>query len=175
MVYEKCVFSLHTSGKTGIFEEIENLTGWATDHWCIGDDFNVIRRRREINKLGGSRRNTSFFNDLVGEHALLDLPLDGRSYTCSNMQPNPLLCRLDKSLFHLNLKVNLLSSLKLSWLEPCLVILLFYSQYQISNGPINKPPFRVKGFWLPHPDFFSKLTLWWNTMKFPWSSSFILT
>jgi hypothetical protein len=36
-----------------------------------------------------------FFSEIIGYLGLLELPLNGQAYTCSNMQRNPLLEQLD--------------------------------------------------------------------------------
>ena len=57
--------------------------------WCVGGDFNVIRRILE--KLGGARLTSSImdFDNLVKECQLIDPPLRNPSFTWSNLQENP--------------------------------------------------------------------------------------
>ncbi|XP_026416535.1 uncharacterized protein LOC113311968 [Papaver somniferum] len=153
--------------------ELEDLIGWATNHWVITGDFNAIRRRRERNKPGGSSRNSRLFNEYMEEHGLIDLPLNGGQFTWSNMQADPLLCRLDRILVtpQFEGKFPLLTqtflSRTLSDHSPLLLT--------TSNINRNKPLFRVESFWFSHPEFLSNLQLWWNALSFTGSPSYILS
>ena len=53
--------------------------------WCVGGDFNVIRRSSE--KLGGSRLTSSMkdFDDFIRECEFLDPPLRNAPFTWSNI------------------------------------------------------------------------------------------
>ena len=53
--------------------------------WCVGGDFNVIRRISE--KLGDSRLtfNIRCFDKFIRESGLLDHPLRNADFTWSNM------------------------------------------------------------------------------------------
>ncbi|KAJ9678261.1 hypothetical protein PVL29_022996 [Vitis rotundifolia] len=79
--------------------ELVNLFGLTFPSWCVGGDFNVIRRRSE--KLGGSRFTSSMrdFDGFIRECELHDPPLRNASFTWSNMQESPVCKRLDRFLF----------------------------------------------------------------------------
>ncbi|XP_026441099.1 uncharacterized protein LOC113340093 [Papaver somniferum] len=116
--YEWCITNVYSPctywESWEFWVELEDLTGWATEHWVIAGDFNAIRRRRARNKPGESRRNNRLFNEFMEVHTLIDLPLNGRLYTWSNMQPDPLLCRLDRILVFPHFE-NFLSNLHIWW------------------------------------------------------------
>ena len=70
--------------------ELQDLSGLTFLKWRVGEDFNVIRRISK--KLGGSRLTPSMrdFDDFIREYELIDPPLRNVSFTCSNLQENPI-------------------------------------------------------------------------------------
>lgn len=58
-------------------------------------DFNLIRSQHDRNKQAGSVSDMLLFNDLIQHLDLVDIAFEGRQYTWSNMQPDPLLEKLD--------------------------------------------------------------------------------
>jgi hypothetical protein len=64
--------------------------------WLIIGDFNVLHSQQDT--TGRLRRTGPMrdFNDLIDELNLLEVPLQGRKYTYSNHQPNPILTKLDR-------------------------------------------------------------------------------
>ena len=79
--------------------ELQDLYGPTFPMWCVGRDFNVIRRIFE--KLGDSRLtfNMRCFDEFIRESGLLDPPLRNAAFTWSNMQVAPICKRLDRFLF----------------------------------------------------------------------------
>ena len=65
--------------------ELLDIFGLSFPLWCVGGDFNVIRRSSE--KLGGSRLTSSMkdFDDFIRECELLDPPLRNAPFTWSNI------------------------------------------------------------------------------------------
>ena len=79
-----------------LWVELLDFFGLTFPSWCVGGDFNVIRRRSE--KLGGSRF-TRDFDGFIKECELHDPPLRNVSFTWSNMQESPVCKRLDRFLY----------------------------------------------------------------------------
>ncbi|RVW26228.1 Transposon TX1 uncharacterized 149 kDa protein [Vitis vinifera] len=79
--------------------ELLDLFGLTFPLWCVGGDFNVIRRRSE--KLGGFRFTSSMrdFDGFIRECELHDPPLRNAYFTWSNMQESPVCKRLDRFLY----------------------------------------------------------------------------
>ncbi|RVX23341.1 Transposon TX1 uncharacterized 149 kDa protein [Vitis vinifera] len=79
--------------------ELSDLFGLTYPSWCVGGDFNVIRRSSE--KLGGSRVTSSMrdFDGFIRESELHDPPLRNAAFTWSNMQESPVCKRLDRFLY----------------------------------------------------------------------------
>ncbi|RVW43723.1 Transposon TX1 uncharacterized 149 kDa protein [Vitis vinifera] len=79
--------------------ELFDIYGLTYPLWCVGGDFNVIRRSSE--KMGGSSLTPSMrdFDSFIRECELLDPPLRNASFTWSNMQESPVCKRLDRFLY----------------------------------------------------------------------------
>ena len=79
--------------------ELLDIFGLSFPLWCVGGDFNVIRRSSE--KLGGSSLTSSMkdFDSFIRECELLDPPLQNSSFTWSNLQESPVYKRLDRFLY----------------------------------------------------------------------------
>ncbi|RVW68257.1 Transposon TX1 uncharacterized 149 kDa protein [Vitis vinifera] len=79
--------------------ELSDIFGLSFPFWCVGGDFNVIRRSSK--KLGGSSLTPSMkdFDDFIRECELIDPPLRSSPFTWSNMQESPVCKRLDRFLY----------------------------------------------------------------------------
>ena len=79
--------------------ELLDIFGLSFLLWCVGGDFNVIKRSLE--KLSGSSLTSSMkdFDSFIRECELLDPPLRNASFTWSNMQESPVCKRLDRFLY----------------------------------------------------------------------------
>lgn len=67
-----------------LWEELNRLKrGWQAP-WCAGGDFSAVRCPEE--RLGGKRfsRHMQGFNNFIQEFGLVDLPLQGATFTWSN-------------------------------------------------------------------------------------------
>lgn len=65
------------------------------DYWMILGDFNFYRSVLNRNKTGGNMNDIFIFNEFIIFLSLLEIPLQGRAFTWSNMQGDPLLEQLD--------------------------------------------------------------------------------
>ena len=66
--------------------------------WCIGGDFNVVRFPSK--RLGADSSSAVIdFLDFSSEHNLIDLPLEGGTFTWSNSRVVASQSRLDRFLF----------------------------------------------------------------------------
>lgn len=63
--------------------------------WLIMGDFNLIRRPEDRNKEGGDPQEMFLFNEAISNLGLVEIPLQGRRFTWTNKQTEPLLERLD--------------------------------------------------------------------------------
>ena len=82
--------------------ELLNIFGLSYPLWCVGGDFNVIKRSSEKSeKLGGFSLTSSLkdFDGFIRGCELLDPPLRNAPFTWSNMQESPVCKRLDQDQF----------------------------------------------------------------------------
>ena len=79
--------------------EISNIFGLPSPCWCVGWNFNIIRRSSK--KLGGSSLTPSMkdFDDFIRDCELIDSPLRRAPFNWSNMQEYPVCKRLDRFLY----------------------------------------------------------------------------
>lgn len=61
-------------------------------------DVNSVRSDAERNKPEGDTRNMNFLNNFISDQEMIDLPLNGSSFTWSNKHDDPFLCILDRCL-----------------------------------------------------------------------------
>ena len=72
--------------------------------WCIGGDFNVVRfpsKQLGVDSFSSAMLN---FSDFISEHNLIDLPLEGGTFTWSNSREVASRSRLDRFLLSSNLE-----------------------------------------------------------------------
>ena len=79
--------------------ELLDIYGLSFPFWCVGGDFNVIRRISE--KLGDSILTSSMrdFDGFIRDCELIDPPLRNVPFTWSNLQDSPVCKRLDRFLY----------------------------------------------------------------------------
>ncbi|RVW95981.1 Transposon TX1 uncharacterized 149 kDa protein [Vitis vinifera] len=140
--------------------ELYDIYGLTFPLWCVGGDFNVIRRSSE--KLGGSRLTSSMrdFDSFISESELLDPPLRNASFTWSNMQESPVCKRLDRflysnewgQLFPQGIQETLIRRTSDHW------------PIALDTNPFTwgPTPFRFENMWLQHPSFKENFRNWWR-------------
>ncbi|KAJ9705647.1 hypothetical protein PVL29_003625 [Vitis rotundifolia] len=143
--------------------ELVGLFGPTFPSWCVGGDFNVIRRRSE--KLGGSRFTSSMrdFDGFIRECELHDPPLRNASFTWSNMQESSVCKRLDRFLFSNEWELSFPQSLQEvlpRWTSDHWPIVLDTNPFKW--GPT---PFRFENMWLQHPSFKECFSSWWREFE----------
>ncbi|RVX10571.1 putative ribonuclease H protein [Vitis vinifera] len=148
------------SSQEGFWVKLSDIVGLASPRWCVGGDFNVIRRSLE--KLGGSRLTPSMkdFDDFISDCELIDLPLRSASFTWSNMQVNPVCKRLDRFLYSNEWEQAFPQSIQgvlPRWTSDHWPIVLETNPFKW--GPT---PFRFENMWLQHPSFKENFGRWWR-------------
>ena len=131
--------------------ELSDIFGLSSPRWCVGGDFNVIRRSSK--KLGGSSLTPSMrdFDDFIREYEWLDPPLRSTPFTWSNMQESPVCKRLDRFLYSNEweqLFPQNLQEVLPRWTSDHWSIVLETNLFKW--GPT---PFKFENIWLQHPNF----------------------
>ncbi|KAJ9707044.1 hypothetical protein PVL29_002161 [Vitis rotundifolia] len=140
--------------------ELFDIFGLSSPLWCVGGDFNVIRRSSE--KLGGSSLTSSMkdFDSFIRECELLDPPLRNASFTWSNLQESPVCKRLDRFLYSNEwgqlFSQGLQETLPRRTSDHCPIVL---DTNPFKWGPT---PFRFENMWLQHPSFKENFRNWWS-------------
>ncbi|RVW74124.1 hypothetical protein CK203_052225 [Vitis vinifera] len=119
--------------------ELSDIVGLSYPRWCVGGDFNVIRRSSE--KLRGSRLTPSMkdFDDFIRDCKLIDSPLRSTSYTGQT-------CK----------RIQSTAKMDFGSLADC------FGNQSIQVGPT---PFRFENMWLQHPSFKENFGRWWREFQ----------
>ncbi|RVW14425.1 LINE-1 retrotransposable element ORF2 protein [Vitis vinifera] len=140
--------------------ELFDIYGLTYPLWCVGGDFNVIRRSSE--KMGGSSLTPSMrdFDSFIRECELLDPPLRNASFTWSNMQESPVCKRLDRFLYS-----NEWGLLFPQGLQEALIRRTSdHWPIVMDTNPFmwGPTPFRFENMWLQHTNFKENFRDWWS-------------
>ncbi|RVW93866.1 Transposon TX1 uncharacterized 149 kDa protein [Vitis vinifera] len=140
--------------------ELFDIYGLTYPLWCVGGDFNVIRRSSE--KMGGSSLTPSMrdFDSFISECELLDPPLRNASFTWSNMQESPVCKRLDRFLYS-----NEWGLLFPQGLQEALIRRTSdHWPIVMDTNPFmwGPTPFRFENMWLQHTNFKENFRDWWS-------------
>ncbi|RVX19456.1 LINE-1 retrotransposable element ORF2 protein [Vitis vinifera] len=152
-----------TALRKDFWVELSDIFGLSSPCWCVGGDFNVIRRCSE--KLGGGRLTPSMkdLDDFIRENELIDPPLRSASFTWSNMQEHPVCKRLDRFLYSNEWEQLFPQSLQEvlpRWTSDHWPIVLETNPFKW--GPT---PFRFENMWLHHPSFKECFGRWWREFQ----------
>ena len=81
-----------------IWDELMGIQQFWEVPWCYIKDFNIVRFLNEW--LGGSRLTLAMenFSEFIEELSLIDLPLEGGSYTWSSGSDQPSMSRINRVL-----------------------------------------------------------------------------
>ncbi|KAK4596188.1 hypothetical protein RGQ29_014293 [Quercus rubra] len=138
--------------------------------WCFGGDFNVVRFP---SKHSGSSLFTSVmtdFSDFIFEQGLIDLPLEGGTFTWSNSREVASSSRLDKFLLSSDWEEhfpNIRQRRLQRFLSDHFPILVEGGNFQRDCRP-----FRFENMWLKADGFMDKVRSWWESNTFRGSPSF---
>ena len=129
--------------------------------WMILGDFKLIRKIEDRNKPGGDLAEIFRFKAAFSHLGINEIVLQGRKYTWSNMQPSPLLQKLDwiftSSSWAISYPSTSVKALDMVPSDhcPCLV--------SISTAIPRNRIFRFENHWLKHQDYQGILNQSWGT------------
>jgi len=120
-------------------------------NWVFLGDFNLIRKTKDRNKLGGDLAAMFSFSAAISHLGITEIVLQGRKFTRSNMQPSPLLEKLGwvftTSSWALSHSSTTTQALDMIPSDHCPCVVSISTQ-----NPSNKI-FRFENLWIQHLDF----------------------
>ena len=131
-----------------------------TFDWIIMGDFNLLRSLEDRNKPGGNILEILLFNEAISYLGIVEIPLQGRRFTWCNMQPSPLLEKLDwvftSSNWNINYPITTAKALDITPSDhtPCLI--------NIATRIPKPKVFRFENYWLLDEQFPRILNSVWS-------------
>ncbi|KAL4653850.1 hypothetical protein ACB092_01G335600 [Castanea dentata] len=140
--------------------------------WCCFGDFNIVRFPSE--RRGETRLTLAMekFSEFVEDLNLVDLPLEGGSYTWSSGSDHPAMSRIDRALVtpdwedHFPDVTQRILPRPISDHSPILL--------EARGMARGKSPFRFENMWLKSEGFVDRVQTWWNQHSFVGTLSFVL-
>ena len=114
--------------------------------WCYIGDFNIVRFSSK--RLGESGLTSAMenFSEFIEELSLLDLPVEGGSYTWSSSSDQPLMSRIDRVLVSHDWEDHY--SDVIQRVLPCPILDHFPILVEARGISRGKSPFRFENMWL---------------------------
>lgn len=155
-VYGPCT----APGKMAFLNWLKNIIMPENVNWILLGDFNLIRKPKDRNKPGGDIGEMFRFNSMISALGLNEVKLQGRKFPWSNMQPNPLLEKLDwvfiNNCWLSSFPITSVKAIDMIPSDHCPCIITVSSS--IPKGHI----FRFENYWLQNQEFQNILTQKWN-------------
>ena len=140
--------------------------------WCCFGDFNIIRFPSE--HLGGTPITLAMekFSEFIENLNLIDLPLEGGSYTWSSGTDQPSMSRIDRALITHDWEEHYPNVIERILPRPisdhCPILL------EAGGMARGKSLFRFENMWLKTDVFVDRVQSWWNRHSFVSTPSFVL-
>lgn len=141
-----------------------NLDITSFGDWLLAGDFNLIRSPNDRNRPGANVQDMLAFNDLIQHLDLAEIEFEGRHYSWSNMQSDPLLEKLDW--------VFTSSSWAASYPDTTVKVLgrpvSDHVPFVVNIGTsIPKVRiFRFENYWVDFSDFSDTVALYWSSTPY---------
>ncbi|KAJ4758039.1 DNA-(apurinic or apyrimidinic site) lyase [Rhynchospora pubera] len=148
-------------GRDVFLRDIRSVCPGNNTPWMLCGDFNLTLQLQERTNPLYNRSGTAEFADLVDELQLLDLDLEGRTFTWSNLRLNPSMARLDRFLLNrsfANSYPNIhQKALANTSSDHCPLLCSFCVRFQPTNV------FRIENYFLKIPEFIDLVLNFWLT------------
>ncbi|XP_059635931.1 uncharacterized protein LOC132278132 [Cornus florida] len=140
--------------------------------WCLGGDFNSIRSPFERSTGGRWSPEMTQFSDFIDGHLLIDLPLEGATFTWSSGRDPVTLSRLDRFLNFGDWEEKFPDVTQAALVR----VTSDHEPLVLDCGGMTsrRTPFRFENMWLRAEDFQGKVQSWWGEATFTGSTSYVL-
>ena len=140
--------------------------------WCLVGDFNIIRYPSE--RLGCESFSPAMFAflDFIENNSLVDLPLEGASFTWFRDSGLPSMSRIDRALVSLDWEEHF-ENVSQRVLPR---VLSDHYPLLLEAGVVRRgqSAFKFENMWLKAEGFIDRVKQWWEGYSFEGSPSFIL-
>ena len=139
--------------------------------WCCFGDFNIVRFPSE--RRSGSRLTLVMekISEFIENLNLIDLPLEGGSYTWSSDTDQPSMSRIDRALVSHDWEQHFLNVTQRILPRP---VSDHFPILLVAGGMARgKSPFRFENMWLKLDGFVDKVGSWWNCHSFLGTPSYV--
>ena len=141
-----------------MWEELAGLYSWWNLPWCVGGDFNTICFPSE--RLGAENFTQGMYNfsNFTSINGLMDIPLEGGSYTWSNSLFGS---RIDRFLFSLEWEKHFPTIHQ----KRLVIVLLDHFSISLEGADIRKGCrlFHFENMWLQVDNLVEKVKIWWDS------------
>lgn len=155
-----------------LWRELGDIVGIWDFPGCIGGDFNIILFTEEKNRACTITRGMRNFTKFIMDWNLIDLPLCGAKYTCTNGQADPTYFRIDRFIVNSSweeLFPDTTQSAKPRPVSDHIPLLL--STQGVRSGPLF---YKLEHIWLEDPSLKDKIAGWWSEFQVEGNPRYIL-
>ncbi|RVW62494.1 hypothetical protein CK203_064025 [Vitis vinifera] len=155
-----------------LWEELGAIRGLWGEPWCVGGDFSVILSQGERSRQGRITPAMRRFAQVMDDLELIDLPLQGGSFTWSGGFQNQAWARLDRFMVSPNWLDQFRNVTQKRLSRP----ISDHFPIIIEGGGIRRgpSPFRFENMWLKVEGFKDLLRSWWQGMSVSGRASYKL-
>ena len=152
-----------------MWEELAGVAAWWEVPWCVGGDFNVARYPTE--RVGSADFSPAMreFSNFIFSMGLIDLPMEGGSFTWSNARSRS---RIDRFICSPTLEDHF--SKLVQRRLPRLLSDHFPISLSCGFMQRRKSPFRFENMWLKSDGFINRVQQWWNSYQYSGSPGYAM-
>ena len=155
-----------------LWEELSQVRARWPMAWCLVGDFNIIRYPSERFGCESFSPTMFAFSDFIENNSLVDLPLEGASFTWFRDSSVPSMLRIDRVLVSLDWVEHYVNVSQ--WVLPR--VLSDHCPLLLEAGVVrrSRSTFKFEYMWLKVEGFVNRVKHWWDGYSFTGSPSFIL-